>query len=355
LHQGITVWAARTFGTAFHTLRDLRTNPDGRRVRLLVSHSRSDSPTLSAGDEAFVEPLLVGDAWVQWALSVCRRERVDVLWVTREAVAAAAARDDFAAVGTRLLVPSSDALAATSAKSSVYAVAERIGLPVPPWELVVGPEQAMSALERLGSLSPYGVGVKPDSGQGAESVYRLVTAWDDLPSHPELPQERWLDHLARHPERPWLLLPWMPGVEHSVDALSAPDGRLLAGVVRSKRDGTYEQRAWHDPQLMDASTRLLRELGVAPLGNVQWRVHEGRTALLEVNPRPAGGLYRSSAALGADLLWAAIKLELDGDAGLGPVPLTLAPGQVIRTTSVDLAVPFAVDATDALAEEPRSA
>jgi hypothetical protein len=278
---------------------------------------------------------------VGWALEICERESVDVLWVTRETEAAAAARDAFTAVGTRLLVPSSGALLRTSAKSEVYRRAEAIGLPTPPWERVVGGSQAKTALRRLERLSPHGVCVKPDTGQGAVDVWRLVSDWHDLPAGVDLPQRLWLGHLRRNPATAWLVQPWLPGAEHSVDVLRSRDGRLLASVVRTKQDRSAEQVASSDPRLTAMSAALLDDLAVAPLANVQWRDHAGGPVLLEVNPRPSGGLFRSSQALGVDLLWAAIRQEVLGDAGLGDSPVALAEGVSLHTTSLPSVVAMA--------------
>ncbi|MDX6205236.1 MAG: hypothetical protein QOF39_1293 [Frankiales bacterium] len=350
----LTIWAARTFGTAAHSLAALRHNPDHRTVRLLVSHVRAESPTLGTADRAFLEPPLTGPAWVGWALEVCERENVDVLWVTHEAVAAAAAREAFAAVGTRLLLPSAGALLRTSAKSEVYRRAEAIGLPTPPWERIVGVRRAKAALRRLERLSPHGVCVKPDSGQGAVGVWRLVPGWDDLPSGVDLPLRLWLAHVRRNPDAAWLVLPWLPGAEHSVDALRSRDGRLLASVVRTKRDSSSEQVASSDPRLTTMSAALLENLAVSPLANVQWRDQEGSPVLLEVNPRPSAGLFRSSQALGIDLLWAAIRQEVLGDAGLASGPVALADGVVLRTTSLASVVPMAVLTSVAPAAGPAA-
>ncbi|MDX6255203.1 MAG: hypothetical protein QOJ11_1537 [Frankiales bacterium] len=348
----LTLWAARTFGTAAHSLKSLRHNPDGVPIRLLVSHVRTDSPALGTADQAFLEPPLTGPAWVGWALEICVRESVDVLWVTREAESVAAAREAFAAVGTRLLLPSSGALLRTSAKSAVYRRAEALGLPTPPWERVVGAEQAKVALGRLEELSPYGVCVKPDTGQGAVGVHRLIPGWEDLPSGVDLPRRMWLAHLRRNPDSVWLALPWMPGKEHSVDTLRCPTGNLLASVVRTKQSGSYEQVASADPELTAMSAALLEDLDVAPLANVQWREIDGDPMLLEVNPRPSGGLFRASDALGVDLLWAAIRLLTHGDAGLRTVPL--APAAPVRTTLLPSAVPMAVLSAVALADGPAA-
>ena len=333
----VTVWVARGFGTAAHALTTLRGSlgDDLPLGRLLASHPRRDSPVLTAADEAFLEPDLVGDDWVDWAVEVCRREQVDLLWVTHEAEAAAAARRAFAAVGTTLLVPPVDALRASRAKSEVYLVAERHGLATPPWERVTGVDEARAAVDRLSRHSPHGVCVKPDTGQGAVGVHRLVDDWDDLPVGVDLPTERWLGHLARHPERAWLVLPWMPGDEHSVDALLDPAGALVAAAVRTKADSSRLQHAWHDRDLVDSSAALLSALSVTPLGNAQWREHEGERVLLEVNPRPSGGLYRSSAALGVDLLAAAVRQLLTGHSGIASG--TRVTG-VVTTTSLQVAV-----------------
>jgi hypothetical protein len=335
----LTVWAARTFGTAAHCLSQLRSNPDDVPVRLLVSHVRPDSPTLGTADVAFLEPPLTGPSWVGWALEVCEREQVDVLWVTREAEAAAAARDAFAALGTRLLVPPSRALTRTAAKTDVYRLAETLALPTPPWQRVVGPDEAAEALRRLEPLSPHGVCVKPDTGQGAVGVHRLVEAWDDLPVGVDLPTPMWLEHVRRNPSTSWIALPWLPGAEHSVDLLRGSS--LQASVVRTKRPGSYEQVAWSCPTLTSMSSQLLAALEVAPLGNVQWRELDGSPVLLEVNPRPSGGLFRSGAALGVDLLWAAIRLVWEGDSGLEGTPRALADGVEVRTTSLPSTVPMA--------------
>lgn len=338
----LTVWTARTFDTAVHSLRQLRDNPDGKAVRLLVSHVREDSPTLAAADVAFLEPALTGRAWVDWALQVCEQERVDVLWVTREAAAAAAARDEFAAVGTWLLTPSSAALEATETKSAVYLAAERLGLATPPWTVATGPAEAAGALAELAEVSPVGVCVKPDCGQGAESVYRLVDAWDDLPRGVDLPAQMWLEHVARNPDRTWLMMPWLPGAEHSVDVLRSRTGRLLAAAARTKLGGSREQVTSGSPALVAASERLLDALDVTPLGNVQWRELDGAPVLLEVNARPSGGLWRSAEALGVDLLWAAIRQELAGSAGLAHVPALVPHGVTLRSTSVGMTVPVPV-------------
>jgi hypothetical protein len=308
-----SVWTSRTFSTAAHSLAPLK----ALGVRLLVSHTRPDSPVLTVADEAFLEPQLTGAAWAEWALSVCRERRPDVLWVTREAEAAADVRDEFAALGTRLLCPSAEALRATRSKCDVYEAAEGLGIATPPWLRVTGPEQAAEV--------PLGWCVKPDTGQGAEDVYQLVDDWEGLPVFQQLPRRLVLEHVARNPRATWIALPWLPGLEHSVDVLMPQQ----VAAVRTKADGSRLQRAAHDDDLVEASVTLLGGLGVAPLGNVQWRELAGERVLLEVNPRPSGGLYRSSQALGVDLLAAALGLvEVDGARVEG----------VVSTTSVDVAV-----------------
>ncbi len=315
----------------------LQSNPDGIDVRVLGSHVRLDSPVLSVADVAFLEPDLTGAEWVDWAVSVCREEQVDVLWATREAAAVAAAAERFAQVGTKVLVPSVAALRGTAAKSDVYERAERLGIPTPPWTTATGPVEAARAVRAMRPHSPDGVCVKPDSGQGAEEVYRLVDAADGLPSAWELPTPLWVEHTRRHPDLCWIVLPWLPGPEHSIDALRSRDGRLLAACVRTKSPATHEQVARHDPHLVDLSARLLADLDVAPLGNVQFRERSGLPVLLEVNPRASGGIYRSSAALGVDLVWAAIRAELLGDAGVTET-VTLR-GREVRTTTLEMILP----------------
>lgn len=332
----LRVWVARNFGTTFHCVRRLRDNPDGQALHLLTSHVRSDSPMLSSGDEAFLEPTLIGDEWVDWALGICATKHIRILWPTHHLAAIAARLVDFAALGTQVLIPTLESIEASDSKSKTYRAAMELGLTVPPWMTVDTPEAARSALAELSRESPEGVCVKLDIDQGGLSVLRLVEDSTELPNRLAMPASHWFTYLDHHMDDPWIVMPWLPGAEHSVDVLRSRNSQQRAAVVRTKTEGDRRQVAHHDAAMVADSYALLDALDLSPLANVQWRELEGGTpVLLEVNPRASGGLYRSQAAIDIDLVWAAIRDLRCGDAGLGPAPVGLAADQQIVSTTLD--------------------
>lgn len=232
-----------------------------------------------------------GDAprFTQAVLTLCRRYAVDVVvpTVDAELVALSRATDAFADAGVRVLVPPTPALETCLDKWRLARACR--GVVRVPVTRPVGPGQddADAGGGYTGGFPAIG---KPRTGSGS----RGITVVRDEAGLARLPQDG-----------SYLVQEMLPGTEYSVDVLTDGAGRVVAAVPRA-RDKTdsgivVAGRILHAPALSALAADTVRALGLHGILNVQVREdRNGEPALLEVNPRPPGGLSLTVAA-GVDM------------------------------------------------------
>jgi carbamoyl-phosphate synthase large subunit len=226
-------------------------------------------------------------------LKLCRELAVDVLvpTVDTELVALARLGADFAGRGIGVLTSAPEALERCLDKWQLaQACAGTVRIPV------------TSLLTEEGPGADFAGGfpaiVKPRSGSGSRGVHAVdgPHQWAALPHDgSQLVQEM------------------LPGTEYSVDVLTRPDGHVVAAVPRS-RDKTdsgivVAGRVVDAPEFSELAASVVRVMGLRGIANVQVREdREGRPALLEINPRPPGGMSLTIAS-GVDMpVWAVAGL-----------------------------------------------
>lgn len=318
----VRIWFNRAYGTTCHTIAMLRDNPQRRPVHVLATHSDADSPVLAVADESFAEPAR-DDDYVAWALEFAGRHRVDVL-VPRERMAdLAAARSEFAALGTTLACPDEQTVRLFADKAAAYAAAAGLGLPVPPHHVVAGSGALRDAYDDLAPLSRW-VCVKPLHGVGGAGYRRLSRepmTFADFSGTPRARADldaycRALDATEDVP--PLLVMPYLDGPEVSVDALATPAGEPLAAIGRRHGSDGRRRVLVDDEDARVVAEGLIRAHGVGYLSNTQvryWRApgdDAARPYLLELNTRAAGGLFQTRLA-GVNLPWEAVRVALGED------------------------------------------
>jgi biotin carboxylase len=314
------LWFNRNYATTRHFIDMVRANPDGTPVHVLGSHSDRYSPMLTACDRAVLEPELEPGDYVEWALDTAQAEAIDVLVPRAFMAALAAARDRFADLGTRLLCPDADVVELFDDKASGYAAAAALGLPVPPHRVVHDADGLRTAYAEFAAIAGQ-VCMKPVRGVGGEGYRRLTTGrlrWDEELAG-ELRSLVRVDDVCRALDadgpRELLVMPFLDGVEVSVDVLADATGAVVAAVGRQHdaHPGRRLRTIVDDPRAHEIATTLARAHRVAYLSNTQVKYWRGRAYLLELNTRAAGGIFQTALA-GVNLPWAAIRLAL----GQGP-------------------------------------
>ncbi len=326
-----TIWFNKSFSGTLQQIRALAGH-----ARVIASHTSADSIMLRGDHDAFLEPRgLVGEAYAEYCLSVCRARGVDVFFAQKEMAALAARREDFETQGTRLIVagtPQTLALLDDKAAFSATFPAEPLGTRVPETFTVTTWPQMQAAILDLRTRHA-GVCMKPARGVYAAG-FRVLTEREDL--------RRFLAgdvffmseaqaHLlySAQPEFPaTLVMEHLPGLERSVDCV-AWAGDLAGAVVRAKVGGGVQELQDH-PALLDVVRRMTRHYGLSGLFNVQFKEDvTGAPCVLEVNPRAAGGLATSMVS-GLNFPWVAVQLAL----GLITPADVPAPRTGLRVTEV---------------------
>lgn len=234
------------------------------------------------------DPLLVGAL-----LRACAEHRVEVVWPTvdTELLPVAAAADEFAAAGVRVLAAPVPTLAVCLDKWQLVRRCRSV---------VRVPETSLfTAATRPGPLPRV---VKPRSGAGGRGV-RVLQRPEDAAGVPR--------------DGSYILQEFLPGEEFSIDVLCRPDGSVAASVPR-RRDKVdsgiaVAGRTVRDPELEAFGAAVAGAIGLTGIANVQARRdRRGRPALLEVNPRLPGSMPLTVAA-GVDMPAWALHAALGGE------------------------------------------
>lgn len=311
------LWFNRAYATTWHTLNQVRAQvPDSW---ILGSHTDPDSPVLAGCDEVLVEPPTGGEEYVDWALEVAARHRIDLLVPREHLGPLAAARTRFESAGTRVMCPSAQTVELFDDKAAAYRLAADLGLPVPPYHVVSDADGLRVAYADCAARAEQ-VCMKPVRGVGGQGFRRLTTSplrWrDDLAG--EVRSLVRLDAvcgaLDRDGPRELLVMPYLDGMEVSVDVLADTGGIVLAAVGRQHHEQSRRRVIVDNGPAREIAETLVRTSEVAYLSNTQVRWWQDRPYLLELNTRAAGGLFQTALA-GVNLPAAAVRLALGEPVG----------------------------------------
>lgn len=345
--MSLHVWLNRTYATNFHFVAMIKDNPDGVDVQVIATHVDAASPVLAAADKALVEPEGLTDAdYVEWALNFAAHHEVEVFWPTAYREAIAAAKPRFEQAGVKVVISSLDAFEVFEDKGATYALAQELGVSVPEHAVVTNVVEFNAAYTRLKDAGHARVCFKPVRGVGGEG-FRIISDTPRSEGVPALARTTFEDLLT--PERhgvtieygealrlmftlgefpALMVMPVLPGGEVSVDMLTNK-GEVLSAIPRFKRSTGRAIELKDAPELVAEAALLARATGLSYLSNVQFRFDEhGRHYLLEVNPRPSGGLFQSCLA-GGNLPWYTLRLALDGTV---EVPAPVLPQRLVTVS-----------------------
>jgi len=323
-----TVWFNKNLSGIYHILGHLKASDAASRFRTLCTHTLPSFIGFCSADCAEVEPLHIDDeGYLRYCLDVCARHEVAFFFPGRRAAFLAERRESFDRVGGRLFTAGDAAtLRLLDRKDRLYAAlqAGELAALVPPHRVVENAEGFDAAVASLREQFDR-LCVKPLSGMFGQGFRVLID--DDEGLNRLLGGDgskmglAYFRHLLAEAGnfRPLLVMPFLDGVERSVDAL-AVKGDLLRCVVRRKAhdDGAFQLIEEH-PEAVAATAALTRALWLDALFNVQFREHEGKVYLLEINGRMSGGLVFSNLT-GLDMPYWALRLAA-GDCTREEIPM----------------------------------
>jgi hypothetical protein len=318
------VWFNRTFSSVHTVIGLIREADRDGRFHLVYSNANPHAGAARAAHQFHQEPAgMTAADYLGWCLDFCREQHIDIFVPGKEASAISGARERFQAQGARVLsVASQGMLELMHDKAAFYA---GVALPraAPPecveFTSIAQFDAAHAQLRQRHatlcvkpSRSVYGLGfsVLDEQRSSAELLlagtqYRI--GLDDF--------RRGLAHLPAF--RSMLLMEYLDGHEYSVDC-AGDHGRLVCAVARKKPlQPGHGQLIDARQDIVEACAALAEAYGLNGIFNIQFREGQGQLRLLEINPRPSGGIGMACLA-GPNLPDMALRGFADGYATLAP-------------------------------------
>lgn len=287
-----TVWLGRGVSNNVELIELLR----GVGLFVAVSHHVDTWAGQQHADRSFQEPDVSGDEYVQWTAQMLRENNFDAFIPGR-------CLGDFERfpldVMPKLLTGCSPQTINTlDDKALFYQLCQKAQLKsVADFEVFSTVEQFKKGYETLKSLGHETLCFKPVKGVYARG-FRILTnrnPLDVIEHHGPYniqPKDfvRWLEENPDYTLEPMVLMPLFNGKEYSVDG--SFDGEHYRFVARQK-NGTAGQVIETNPVLYDTALEIAKLFGLRGIFNIQLMDHHGSPMVLEVNPRPAGGMGAS--------------------------------------------------------------
>lgn len=299
------VWFNHWFSTAYHLINLIKEGDPGKFV-VVGSSANSWAIYQRACDEWYVEPDgLSPEEYVSFCLDFCREHRIDIFAPRRNMTAVVRHRDEFAALGVKLLADAdAEKIDLLDNKRKTYAFFKEAGFScIPEIRIAHSLDEFDAAYGELQAVSTR-VCYKLVVDEGARS-FRVI---DDRIERPSALLEKPGMKVTLAAARkilsgydfsiPILLMPYLSEVEISVDALVTRRGNLV--IPRYKTSKRYSEVIFSQ-EVMKLCGEMMDLLGMRMPMNLQFKKEQGKLYLLEINPRMSGGLQLSCKASGIDL------------------------------------------------------
>lgn len=288
------LWFNKALSNTWEILALLRNARQANEFQILCTHPRIRYPGRNYCDIFEQEPDGLGEAeYVRYGLEMVKRHGVNFFWPGRGLLPILRARRQFDEAGVRLLA-AADARTVDllNHKARLYAALANENIPIPVYQIVndlAGFDAAWKRLRPQHELLCYkpAVGVY---GLGFHLVADREPGLTRLKNGDPLCislEEARRSLRAKGRFRDLMLMQYLEGPERSVDCL-AQDGALIRCVVRRKEAGA--QVLEENAALAKMVRGLTARFRLNNVFNVQFRDAGGRSYLLEINPRMAGGL-----------------------------------------------------------------
>jgi len=324
------IWFNKTFSSIHAVLRNLRNTDQPGDVTLILSHTHRHAPGMTVADESYLEPDdLNAQEYLEWAIRFCRQQRIDVFWPGKAAVLIAENQERFAAEGVQIVaVAEPSVLKLLHDKAGFYRQLDP-AVAIAPEAIQVNTlaefDSAYADLQQRHpqlcvkpAVSVFGLGFRVIDEQ-RDSITHLLSGIElQIPL-----QELRAGMLNAQPFADLLLMEYLPGHEWSVDC-AASHGQLWCAVQRKKPlSAGLAQVIDNNPEIAGMVARLTQCYGLNGLFNIQFKQSRHGPKLLEINPRPSGGVGMAILA-GANLA----KIALQATQQQNP-PLELAAVNIV--------------------------
>lgn len=305
------------------TVYSLQRNFDRRKIRIIGTDVVEDVVGRYLCEKFHQVPTPLDDSFIPSLLSICKKEKVDVVLpqVTAELFKLAAFRDEFEKNGTRVAVSSTETIELTNNKHELIKTikSSRLSNLAPKFFTANKSDSLRKCAEKLGFPEKPFV-VKPPVSSGMRGL-RVVDDSLDFKKEfytkkPDSVHVRFeeLERVLGDSFPELLVMEYLPGKEYTVDILAADKPVIIPRTRDLIRTGiTFNATVEENSEIIECSRKLVKLLDLEYACGFQMKSDEnGAPKLLECNPRIQGTMVLSTLA-GANIVYGAVKLALGED------------------------------------------
>ncbi len=299
----------------------IRNNPDQQKFVIYGTHPNPDTVYFKNCDVSSTEPDISGEAYLQFCLDYCMKNRIHIFVPRKENVLISQHLNKFEEIGVKVLVcPIGELMTLMDNKVAMYRSLEnkeKEGYPIvtiPSYRIVNTADSFKAAYEELSKDHPK-LCIKPIIGEGASGFRVIDNTTDTIPvlfntaSSQKLSFDTVYKILQTEENfQDLMILEYLEGYEYSIDCLAGADGTLIAAIPRKKGSGRIQEIEDND-ELLEIAQKMAKHYKIPFVFNIQIKYHDGIPKLLEINPRMSGGLHISCLA-DINIPYYAIKLLL---------------------------------------------
>lgn len=299
------VWFNHWFSTVFHLINLIKQGSPNK-FTVIGSNENETVVYKNACDEWYTEPRgLTDEEYVDFCLGFCKEHKIDVFAPRKKLLAISKSYDRFKELGVILMLDDQyPLLEMLEDKARTYEYfAQIVPECVPSFGIARSYGEFLSCYEEL-SKTASRVCYKLVEDEGARSFRVVDNRIEGINALLEKPGMKvTLDTakkiLSQYDFKvPLLLMPYLSGVEVSVDCLQTPGENII--IPRYKTNKRYSEIIF-DEKMMSVCNKILDSIALKSPLNIQFKFEGDKFYLLEINPRMSGGLQLSCEATGINL------------------------------------------------------
>ena len=300
------IWFNHWFSTAYHLIQLMKnTNPD--KFTFVGSSTNNYAIYKSVCDEWHIEPVDISETnYINFCINFCQQHQVDIFVPRRHLTAISAHLDLFNNIGVKVLAGQNPHLMQIfDDKVKTYEYISNLGLSeiIPEYQIVKSLAEFEQIYKSL-KTSDNRICYKLVKDEGA-ITFRIID--DNLESasglhnipNVKVTYAAAIKILSKYNFNiPMIMMIYLNGQEISVDCLSTPKGNII--IPRYKTNHRYYEINFNS-EIMNIANEILDHLNMAVPVNIQFKFHNNKPYLLEINPRMSGGLQLSCLGAGINI------------------------------------------------------
>lgn len=296
------IWLNHWFSSAYNIINLIKENESD--FYIIGSNRNINSVMKNVCDEWYQEPVLEGEAYVQFCINFCKEHEINLFVPRRGMLEISKYIYLFHEIGTKVMVDEYEIISLLNHKDKAYELFIKEGIgSVPEYGIVTNVEDFILEYRKLCKKYQQ-VCFKYVHDEGGQS-FRLISngkkGYESLFNNANsgILFDDVVEALQERKEfEPVMIMPYLPDQEVSVDCLKTEQGIIM--LPREKGETRIEKLIF-DENILSVCKTFYDKVELECPCNIQFKYLDGIPYFLEVNTRMSGGVQMACLAAGVNI------------------------------------------------------